>query len=127
MFESAFPIISTPDLARALAFYRDLLGGVVAYQFPPDGEPVYVGIDLGSSHLGIGHDPGLADDRRAQRFSMWVYASDCDAAVALLRSAGSPVLEEPMDQPWGERVARVSDPDGNVVVIGSRPQADRVS
>ena len=28
------------------------------------------------------------------------------------------VLEEPADQPWGERVARVSDPDGNTVIVG---------
>jgi lactoylglutathione lyase len=120
MFDSAFPIISTPDMARSLSFYRDLLGGVVAYQFPPDGEPVYVGLDIGSSHLGIGYDANLSDDRSAQRFSIWVYASDCDAAVELLRSAGTPVLEEPADQPWGERVARVGDPDGNVIIIGSR-------
>jgi lactoylglutathione lyase len=30
------------------------------------------------------------------------------------------VVEEPADQPWGERVARVLDPDGNVVLIGQR-------
>jgi lactoylglutathione lyase len=122
MFESAFPIISTPDLARSLSFYRDLLGGVIVYQFPPDGEAVYVGLDIGSSHLGIGQDPNLSDDRSAQRFSIWVYAADCDAAVEMLRSAGTQVLQEPADQPWGERVARVGDPDGNVIVIGSRPE-----
>ncbi len=63
MVESAFPIVTTPDLPRALAFYEGLLGGKVSYQFPPEGAPVYVGVDLGSSHLGIGHDPAVADDR----------------------------------------------------------------
>jgi len=33
------------------------------------------------------------------------------------------VLSEPEDQPWGERVARVTDPDGNVMVIGQRAAA----
>jgi lactoylglutathione lyase len=28
------------------------------------------------------------------------------------------IVEEPADQPWGERVARVLDPDGNAVLIG---------
>jgi catechol 2,3-dioxygenase-like lactoylglutathione lyase family enzyme len=55
MVQSAFPIITTPDLPRALAFYEGLLGGKVSYQFPAEGDPVYVGLDLGSSHLGIGH------------------------------------------------------------------------
>jgi len=54
MIEELFPILSTPDLPRALAFYRDLLGGVVTYQFPAEGDPGYVGLALGVSHLGIG-------------------------------------------------------------------------
>ncbi|SEG89700.1 Glyoxalase-like domain-containing protein [Thermomonospora echinospora] len=45
------------------------------------------------------------------------YARDCDAAVERLRSQGVRVLEEPADQPWGERMARVLDPDGNRLVI----------
>ena len=39
MIESAFPIITTPDLERALGFYRDLLGGTVSFAFPPEGPP----------------------------------------------------------------------------------------
>jgi catechol 2,3-dioxygenase-like lactoylglutathione lyase family enzyme len=58
MFTTIFPIITTPDLAGALAFYRDLLGATVSYEFPgPDGEPGYVGLELGTAHLGIGRDP----------------------------------------------------------------------
>ncbi|MFD0745042.1 VOC family protein [Phytohabitans flavus] len=60
MFDELFPILTTADLPRALRFYRDLLGGTVTYQFPPEGEPGYVGLDLGGSHLGIGRqeEPG---------------------------------------------------------------------
>lgn len=121
MFTSAFPIITTPDLPRALGFYRDLLDATISYQFPPEGEPVYAGVEIGSSHIGIGHDPASADDGAQQRFSLWVYAEDCDAAIERLRAGGVPIVEEPVDQPWGERVARVHDPDGNVVIIGARP------
>ena len=42
------------------------------------------------------------------------------AALALtteLRAAGVPVLLEPADQPWGERLAYVEDPEGNPVMI----------
>ncbi|HYN94830.1 MAG TPA: VOC family protein [Pilimelia sp.] len=122
MFEELFPILSTPDLPRALVFYRDTLGGTVTYQFPPDGPPGYVGLSLGGSHLGIGQQdqPGtLVNDR----VTLWVYASDCDAAVDRLRAAGVPVLQEPADQPWGERMATVADPDGNRVIVASRAAA----
>jgi len=53
-------------------------------------------------------------------FDLWIYADDCDAAVDRLRSEGVQVDEEPADQPWGERMARVKDPDGNRVIIAER-------
>jgi len=118
MFKTLFPILTTRDLAAALGFYRDLLGGTVAYEFAgPDGEPAYVSLDIGDSHIGIGRDPELSDGPSA-RFSLWVYTDDCDAAVERARAAGVTIAEEPADQPWGERVARVLDPDGNLVLIG---------
>jgi lactoylglutathione lyase len=120
VFTSLFPIIVTRDLAAALAFYRDLLGASVSYEFPgPDGEPGYVGLELGPSHLGIGRDPDEAGSP-TERFSLWVYTDDCDAAVERLRAGGVTIVEEPVDQPWGERVARVLDPDGNLVLVGQR-------
>jgi lactoylglutathione lyase len=117
-FESLFPIITTSDLRAALGFYRDLLGATVAYEFPgPDGDPGYVGLELGTAHLGIGRDP-QATAGPSERFSLWMYTDDCDAAVDHLRAAGVTIVEEPADQPWGERVARVLDPDGNLVMVG---------
>lgn len=89
MFTTIFPIITTPDLAAALAFYRDLLGATVSYEFlAPDGEPGYVGLELGTAHLGIGRDPA-ATTRPSERFSLWVYTDDCDAAVERLRTSTS--------------------------------------
>jgi lactoylglutathione lyase len=118
MFNEIFPILSTPDLARSLAFYRDLLGGDVTYRFPPEGEPAYVAVRIGRSQLGIGQQdqPGVLTN---DRVTLWVYADDCDAAVGRLRDGGVRVVEEPIDQPWGERMATVVDPDGNRVMIAS--------
>jgi lactoylglutathione lyase len=120
VFRSLFPILTTADLRAALGFYRDLLGATLTYEFPgPDGEPGYVGLELGDSHLGIGRDPGAGTDP-SERFALWVYADDCDAAIERLRAAGVEIVEEPADQPWGERVARVLDPDGNLVIVGQQ-------
>lgn len=116
---SSFPIISTPDLDRALRFYRDVLGGTVEYAFPPEGPPAFVSINLGSSHVGFGRDPSV-DLAASQRVALWVYTDDCDALVAAVRHAGGTVIEAPVDQPWGERVARVTDPDGNRVIVGQQ-------
>ena len=119
MFQELFPILTTGDLPGALGFYRDLLGFEVSYRFPPDGEPAYVALDMGRSHLGIGASTdGTIPD--GGRFTLWVYADDCDAAVEHLRGHGVRVLAEPADQPWGERMAEVADPDGNRVIVASR-------
>jgi len=124
MFSELFPIIATADMASALGFYRDLLGGTVTYEFPgPDGAPGYVALDIGASHLGIGLAPSVVGGPPPRAMSLWVYTDDCDAAVERLRAGGVTITEEPTDQPWGERVARVLDPDGNEVIIGARGPA----
>jgi lactoylglutathione lyase len=121
MFSELFPIVATTDMARALSFYRDQLGGIVTFEYPgPDGKPVYVGLDIGATHLGIGLTPGVTGGPLPRPLCLWVYAENCDAAVERLRAAGTRVTEEPVDQPWGERVARVVDPDGNEIIIGQR-------
>ena len=122
MFTEAFPILSTSDLKRALGFYRDLLGGEVVYQFPAEGEPGYVGMTIGTSHLGIGRQEQTGVTTN-DRIALWVYTDDCDRALARLREAGVEVVQEPADQAWGERMAIVVDPDGNRVIVASRDAA----
>lgn len=121
MFDDVFPIITTPDLAKALTFYRDQLGGTVTYQFPEQGDPVYVGLELGPSHLGIGQDPTAQRGGEGQRLSLWVYVQDCDKAFEQLHAAGVKTVQDPADQPWGERMAIVEDPDGNTISLGQKP------
>jgi lactoylglutathione lyase len=45
---------------------------------------------------------------------------DVDATFAHRRDAGAATLREPADMPWGERVAFVRDPEGNVVALATR-------
>ena len=121
MVTELFPILATRDVERALGFYRELLGGAVTFSYPgPSGDVVYVGVDIGASHVGIGLEPRVADTPPPRAISLWIYTDDCDALVDRLRAAGTTIIEEPADQPWGERVARVLDPDGNEVIVGQR-------
>jgi uncharacterized glyoxalase superfamily protein PhnB len=116
MFTEAFPILTVRDLPAALEFYTGLLGFEESYRFPDTGDAQFVTVRLGTSELGLG--AGQAEP--AASFALCVYTGDCDAAVAKLRAAGTRVVEEPSDQPWGERMARVTDPAGNEVVIVAR-------
>lgn len=114
----AFPILTSADLARTTAFYRDLLGWAEVYRFPAEGEPAYVTLARDGSRLGIGADTATAGhERDTGVFSLCVYVADVDATVAAARAAGAAVLSEPVEQPWGERMAEVADPDGVRVVL----------
>jgi lactoylglutathione lyase len=117
-----FPMLSAVDVAASIAFYRDVLGGREEYRFPDD-DPVFVTLRLGESEIGIG---GLTDaplhgqaqrPASGHRIELCVYVDDVDDTVAAARAAQAPVLLEPTDQPWGERVAYVADPDGNLVML----------
>jgi uncharacterized glyoxalase superfamily protein PhnB len=116
MIESAFPILEVPDMEAALAFYRDALGGVVSYRFPPEGEPVYVGLQVGSSHLGVGLTESPLP---AGNVMLWFYVDDVDRVTAELADAGATVVEEPVDQQWGERTSLMKDPFGTRLHLGA--------
>jgi uncharacterized glyoxalase superfamily protein PhnB len=116
MFTEAFPILTVRDLPAVLDFYTGLLGFQESYRFPDAGAAQFVTVKLGRSELGL----GAGEAEPAASFSLCVYTGDCDAAIANLRAAGTPVIEEPSDQPWGERMARVTDPAGNEIVIVAR-------
>jgi lactoylglutathione lyase len=109
--DDAFPIISVRDIGATRDFYAQL-GFEQQYQFPPEGEPEFVQMQRGTASIGIG---GASDDR----FAMWVYVDDVDLAVADLTEGGAELVEAPTDRPWGERVATVRDPAGNLVHVGS--------
>jgi Glyoxalase/Bleomycin resistance protein/Dioxygenase superfamily len=92
MFQEVFPILSTGDLPRAVRFYRDLLGFEVTYQFPPEGEPGYVALDLGRSHLGIGADPDAGGREAAadgQRFALWCTSTTATPPSSTCAGTGS--------------------------------------
>jgi lactoylglutathione lyase len=117
-----FPILYADDLPRTLDFYRDLVGFSETFRFPDEGEPEFVALELDGSELAIGRAAEPLHGKRLRpvsghRFELCVYTDDVDAAVERLRGAGVPVLVEPADQPWQERLAYVEDPDSNPVMI----------
>jgi len=117
-------MLSVESLPAALRFYVELLGGEESYRFPPSGAPAFVALRLGTSELGLGQlGEGPALHGQAQRpasghrIELCAYVNELDQVVGSLSAAGVPVLVQPSLQPWGERVAYVSDPDGNLVLL----------
>ena len=112
----SFPILLVADLRASIRFYTDLLGFELRYAFPSADEPQFVSLAIEGGKLGLGATDGPVESGST---SIWLYADDVDATVADLRGANVRVVAEPADQPWGERVASVADPDGYVIHIGA--------
>lgn len=121
-FRSPFPIITCSDVRAALRFYREHLGFQPTYRFPDEGEALFVALTLDGAALGLtssdfeplhGRSPGAS----SSGFELCVTTDDVDAAVESLGAAGVPIPVAPTDQPWGERVAYVTDPDEHLVMI----------
>jgi lactoylglutathione lyase len=125
----AFPVIFAGSVEETSAFYESL-GFERHFQLPPEGAAGYVGLRRSDHEVAV-----VTRDWPAQqyarsvgggvRFEMFVYVDDVDESVRRLRAAGSTVLREPAEMPWGERVAYVTDPDGNPVALAARPDAVR--
>jgi len=115
-FRDAFPILLVSDLQRSLGFYRDLLGFEVTYCFPSESEPQFVSLAIDGGKLGLGT---AQEQVQSASTAIWLYTDDVDDAVARLRDAGVLVVAEAADQPWGERVASVADPDEFIIHIGA--------
>jgi lactoylglutathione lyase len=119
-----FPMLSVERLERSLRFYAELLGGEEAYRFPAEGEPAFVLLRIGDSEIGLGQlgaSPPLHGQPQrpaaGHRMELCVYVDDLDTVVARLRAADVPIPLQPTQQPWGERVAYATDPDGNLVML----------
>ena len=116
---SLFPILNSRDLPRLVRFYEDALGATVEYRFASGDEDDYVSLTIGEASLGIGRDPGVPGRGSGDRIALWFYVDDVDTAYAAWTRLGGGVVQAPTDMPWGERVAQVRDPDGNLVNLGA--------
>lgn len=117
MFRDAFTILDTADLARLSAFYVDQLGFQPGYRWPDQEEPAFRVVSLDAFSIGLSKTDELPAPGRA---ALWLYTDDLDREIERLRASGVAVVAEPADTEWGERMATISDPDGNLVHIGQR-------
>lgn len=115
--EIAFTGYPVTDVARARAFYEGVLGLRSSSTFDHEGKH-WIEYDIGPGTLAISN---MAPEWKPspQGPSIALEVEDFDAAIATLRSAGTPFALEPTASPVC-RLAVVCDPDGNSVTIHKR-------
>jgi lactoylglutathione lyase len=122
---SVMPNLYTADMERALAFYRDLLGGNQTFATPAEGTPEHVELRLGGIVVALSSRDavprqGLPAATAGHPMELVVGCDSADGTLATLRAAGAPVLVEPYSHVSGHRRAYVADPDGNWIALVSK-------
>ncbi|MBO8188101.1 MULTISPECIES: VOC family protein [Streptomyces] len=125
------PTLFTGDIEAMAAFYRTI-GFVETYRFPTKEEPVFITLKWSAFHLTLADEAAVRASTgldgigasTGRRFDITVIVEDVDKTVGALREAGAPVVLDPRDQPWGDRHAYVTDPEGNYVQITTHSNHD---
>ncbi|MCB1003608.1 MAG: VOC family protein [Acidimicrobiales bacterium] len=102
-------MLQVQDMARALAFYRSVLGEVIRVEGPQWSE-----LKFGESTVAL-HAGGGAP----RETGFVVEVADLDAACAAVVAAGGRVAADPMLLPDGARIADVHDTEGNGFSLSS--------
>ena len=121
--------MTSGDLDRTIAFYRDLLGLKLVLR-KPSGQGEVAFLDAGGGMLEIFAQPGQTIERArdvppheaGMRHLTFAFDS-VDATIEKLEAAGVEVLEAPRPAFFTEMIARVAfvrDPDGIIVELIER-------
>ncbi|MFD8498760.1 VOC family protein [Amycolatopsis sp. NPDC059657] len=106
-------LVRPQDHEASIAFYRDILGLAIYYEFP--GGTVFF---LGQGFLEI---VGSGDGGPSPAVSLWLQVRDLDAVLRELAAKGLQPDREARVEPWGLYEAWLSDPDGHKIFLVEIP------
>lgn len=119
---SLMPALTVNDLAASVAWYRDVLGFIVAEEFRREDRVVGVRLTAGAVDFLLGQDDFAKGRDRRKGAGLRLYCitgQDIDQLAAAIQEKGGELAQEPQDQPWGARDLAVVDPDGFVISIST--------
>jgi len=102
--------LPSTNIERSIAFYKGM-GFTLIVESPhyarfecPDGDATF------SFHI-VDSEPARSD------FTVYFESQDLDGLVATLKGNGYEFDQDPTDEPWLWREARLKDPDGNSICL----------
>jgi uncharacterized glyoxalase superfamily protein PhnB len=113
--------LTVDDIRKSVAWYCDMLGFAIDQEFGPSDKPRAIWIKGGSVRILIDQDNWAKgrDRVKGAGFSLQLTTGrSVDEIVRRIRDAGGVLETEPVDV-WGQRVLRLHDPDGYLLVISS--------
>jgi lactoylglutathione lyase len=119
--------IFASDLQRMVVFYRDVLGFEIEWDGRgPYAEFKHEGIRFSMYERGqlpslLGQTPSYPAGLNGT-FELAIdlpASADADRMFDQVVKAGAQVLYAPRDEPWGMHSSMITDPEGNIIEIGS--------
>ena len=107
-------LLYVSNVQASLEFYRDKLGFTEAFR-EGDG---FAWLMCGSSGVALHSDKQVGKEyftdpkRRGQGVLLHIEVENIDAYSKTLKQRGVALSCEPTDEPWGWRMAALTDPDG---------------
>jgi len=106
------------DLPAAKAFYERVFARTAAFEDESSaafkfGSTIVNLVDTRAAAEVIA-PASVASPAAGSRFLLTIWVDDVDAACAELGELGVPLLNGPVDRPWGMRTASFTDPAGHI-------------
>jgi uncharacterized glyoxalase superfamily protein PhnB len=110
-------IIFSANMVELAAFYQE------AFDLDdPHEQDRHRGFQLDGFYLGIDQDEGATP--APSSVTLWFRVEELEATFERMVDLGAEVRYPPTDTPWGDRLAAVFDPDGNMVGLAHQAPAD---
>ena len=105
--------IHAKDQEKAAAFYREMFEWNIA----PGNIPGFLAIEHGIGAPPEGISGIIAPATHGATVSIVIQVADLRDSLAQAEELGGKVLMQPIDVPQGPTVARIADPEGNVITL----------
>ncbi len=117
----ASPSFTVNDLAKSVAWYRDVVGFAVEEEWKDDAGKVRgVSLRAGDVSFMIGQDDWKKgrDRKKGEGFRIFCMTrGSVDDLAKRIEAKGGRLDQGPTDQPWGFRDIALTDPDGFKITI----------
>ncbi len=116
-FHTVTPYLITPDAAQLIDFVKEVFNATETLRGTGSAGGIHAEVRIGNSMVMIGGggawkgEPSLA--------TLYLYMDDVDSVYQRALQAGATSISAPADQDFGDRLAGIKDPFGNIWYIAT--------
>jgi uncharacterized glyoxalase superfamily protein PhnB len=114
--------LTVADLPKSMKWYSDVIGFEIDQQHEREGKVRAARMSAGDVLILLNQEDGAKgwDRVKGQGISIsFIISSGLDDIADRIKAAGVTLDAEPKDMPWGQRMFRLTDPDGFKLVFMS--------